>query len=176
MDPSSEYEWHEFPWDQVSSDEIPPGPYKKLKFYADACIPRIIIDELRIAGLPVESVTETGYSTHPDQNIYQLAKKRGKVLLTMDRDFWDDRKHPLQKGRGIIFVDISPDQPDKAINGLAVFYAWFARRWPLDWWEGMKARIREYGFVIRYHTWEGKISEDEFRLTDDGKLLTRKLR
>lgn len=94
----------------------------------------------------------------------------------MDRDFWSDRKYPLQKGPGIIFVDISPNQPIKAVDGLARFYGLFAKYYPLDWWEEMKARITEYGFVIKSRTYQGKISEEEFRLSDTGKLFTRKLR
>lgn len=94
----------------------------------------------------------------------------------MDRDFWNDRQHPLKKSPGIIFVDVPPDQQERAIDGLARFYGLFARYFPLDWWEEMKARVSEYGFVIRYHTREGQISEEEFRLADDGKLYTRRLR
>lgn len=169
-----EYEWHEFASDQAS--EMLPGPHKKLKIYADANIPAAVIDELRTAGVPIASAVEIGRSTHPDENIYQQAKRRCKVLLTMDRDFWDDRKYPLQKGPGIIFVGIPPDQLGKAIDGLARFYALFAKYYPLDWWESTKARITEYGFVIKCYTWQGRISEDEFRLADDGKLPTRRLR
>jgi predicted nuclease of predicted toxin-antitoxin system len=174
MDNPSEYEWHEFDWGEVS--RMPPGPHKKLKLYADACIPLCIIKELRAAGLPVESATENGWATQPDENIYQRAKKLHKVLLTMDRHFWDDRNHPLQKGFGIIFVDIPPDQTSKAIDGLARFYAIFAKYYPLDWWDSMKARITKSMFVLKYHTYEGRIREEEFQLTDKGNLLTRTTR
>ena len=174
MSKFSEHEWHEFPWAQAP--EMPAGPHKKVKIYADVNIPRTLIDELRTAGLPIESAVEAGYSTHPDENICQQANKRRKVLLTMDRDFWNDRKHPPQKTRGIIFIDIPPDQPEKAIAGLARFYALFAKYYPLNSWEGTKARITEYGFVIKYRTREGRLSEDEFHLTDNGKLVTRRLR
>jgi predicted nuclease of predicted toxin-antitoxin system len=168
------YEWHEFPWD--SAPKMPPGPHKKLKLYADANIPRPIIKELVSAGLSVRSAFESGSASHSDEDIYQQAGRLHRVLLTMDRDFWDDRKHSLPKSLGVIFVDVSPDQPEKAIDGLARFYALFAKYYPLDWWRGTKARVSERGFVLRVHTWEGRISEEEFRLNDDGKLFTRTLR
>ncbi|MDD5064225.1 MAG: DUF5615 family PIN-like protein [Phycisphaerae bacterium] len=155
---------------------MPIGPHNKLKLYADACIPRCIIEELRAVGLPVEAATEIGNATQPDENILQQAKKLHKILLTMDRDFWDDRKHLLQKGPGVIFVDIPPDQATKAIDGLARFYTLFAKHYPLDWWESMKARVTESGFVLKFHAWEGKIKEEEFRLTDNGKLITRAIK
>lgn len=155
---------------------MPPGPHKKLKLFADANIPKPLVDELRAAGLVISSATEIGVATHPDDNILQIAKKAGEIILTMDYDFWDDRKHPMQKSPGIIFIDIAPDQISKAIDGLARFYALFAQAYPLDWWHETKAQVSENGFVIKTITWEGNISEDEFRLSDDGKLFTRRIR
>jgi len=158
---------------------MPPMPhkhYKRLKIYADASVPKIIIDELRAAGIPTVSATEKGHSTLPDKKIYQQAVKQHCVLLTMDRDFWNDRKFPLQKGGRIIFVDIPPGQPNKAIDGLARFYSLFAKYYPLEWWENTKARITETGFAIKYRTYEGKKSEIQFLLTNEGKLLWRKVK
>lgn len=155
---------------------MPPGPHKKLKLFADANIPKPLIDELRSAGLAIDSAVEKDVATHPDGNILQIARKVDAVILTMDRDFWDDRQHPMQKSPGVIFVDVAPDQIDKAIDGLAKFYALFAKEFPLDWWHETKARVTENGFVIKSITWDGRISEDEFRLSGDGKLLTRTIR
>lgn len=169
-----EYQWHEFPWKEAPV--MPPGPHKKLKLCADANITKPLMDELCAAGLVIESVTELSLGTHPDKNILQRARKLGQVLLTMDRDFWDDRKHPLQKSPGIIFIDVAPDQLEKAIEGLAKFYVLFAQAYPLDWWHETKARVTSNGFVIKGLSWEGHVFEEEFKLTDDGKLLTRKIR
>lgn len=174
MNESQEYEWQEFPWGQAPV--MPQGPHKKLKLYADANIPKPVIDELRAAGLVVDSVTEAGLGSHPDKNILQRAKKLNRVILTMDRDFWDDKKHPLQKSPGIIFIDVAPDQLDKAIEGLAKFYALFARAYPLDWWHETKARITVNSFVIKGLSDEGNVFEEEFKLMDDGKLFMRKIR
>lgn len=167
-------EWHEF--DMKQALELPPGLHKQIKLYVDANIPRKIIEELRGAGLDIKSVIEEGYAFHPDENIYQQAKRFKRVILTMDRDFWNDKKHSLQKSPGVIFVDLPPDQPDKAIDGLARFYALFAQYYPLDYWQETKAKVSEYSFVIRLRTFSGKVSEDEFCLTKIDKLLTRRLR
>lgn len=129
MNESHEHEWHEFPWTEVSA--VPQGPHKQLKLYADANILKPIIDELRAAGLVVYSVTEAGLGSHPDKSILQRARRASHVLLTMDRDFWDDRKHPLQKSPGIIFIDVAPGKLDKAIEGLAKFYRLFANAYSI---------------------------------------------
>lgn len=174
MNEKTNHMWHEFQWQ--SAPKMPPGPHKRLKLYADANIPRVVIDELKAAGLPVETAVQDGRSTHADESIAQRTRQQHRVLLTLDRDFWNDRQHPLGQSPGIIFVDIPPDQPERAIDGLARFYGLFARYFPLNWWEGMKARVSEHRFVIRCYTWDGQISEEEFRLAEDGKLYTRRLR
>gem|GEM_PF-5108930 len=46
---------------------MPRGPHKQLKLYADASIPKPVIDELRAAGLVVDSATESGLDSHPDE-------------------------------------------------------------------------------------------------------------
>lgn len=161
MNDSQEYEWHEFPWNEALA--MPRGPHKQLKLYADANIPKPVIDELRAAGLAVDSATESGLDSHPDENILQRARRLGRVILTMDRDFWDDRKHPLQKSPGIIFIDVAPDQLDKALEGLAKFYVLFAQTYPLDWWNETKARVTANGFVIKGRSWEGDVFMDEFK-------------
>jgi len=167
-------EWREFEWDKAPS--MPPGPHKKLKLYVDINIPEPLVQELRSAGLTLHLARELGPASRPDASIYQEALQRGLVILTMDSDFWQDREHPLQTTAGIIFIDVPPDKPEKACDALARFYALFAKHYPLDWWKGTKARVYEYGFVLRIHTWEGRISEEEFQLKDSGKLLTRVLR
>jgi predicted nuclease of predicted toxin-antitoxin system len=91
-------EWHEF---QDEGVQMPPGPRKKLTLLADACVPKLLVDELRAFGLTIRTAAEMGIAGHPDENVCTLAARLGWVILTMDRDFWDDRKHPLQKCPGI---------------------------------------------------------------------------
>jgi predicted nuclease of predicted toxin-antitoxin system len=113
-------DWQEFEWDKAPS--LPPGQHKKLKLYVDTNVPEPLINELRSVGLALHLAHHKGSGGRPDQNIYQEARRRGLVLLTMDRHFWQDREHPLQTTAGIIFVDVSPYQPEKASAGLARFY------------------------------------------------------
>jgi predicted nuclease of predicted toxin-antitoxin system len=169
-----EHSWHEFLPDNTVA--MPPGPFKKIKLFADANIPQPLIDELRSAGLVVDCATDRHIATHPDKNIMKVVRKLGSILLTMDSDFWDDRQHPMQKTPGVIFVDLPPDQISRAIDALAKFYALFAKEFPLDWWSETKARITDKSFTIKMVAWDGQISEDEYRLTDDNKLYTRTIR
>jgi hypothetical protein len=96
--------------------------------------------------------------------------------LTLDSDFWQDKNYPLQITRGVIFLDIPPDQVGRAVDGLARFYALFGKYYPLNWWGGTKARVYEHGFVLRIHTWERRVSGEEYRLHRSGHLMTRTIR
>ena len=174
MGETIDFDWHEFHWDDAP--KMPPGQHKAIKLLADANVPKPLIDELRAAGLKVDSVVEMRLGRHPDENVSQLARRLKRIILTMDGDFWDERKHPIQQCSGVIFVDIPPDRVEVAVDGLARFYALFAKYYPLEWWERTKARVTERGFSLRMRTWEGRVSEDTFRLTNEGRLLTKRIR
>jgi len=164
-------------WFEVTeTDWLPPlTPSKKLKLYADASVPVPIIKELRGAKIPIESALEEGLSTHDDRTIMGAAKRQGKVLLTMDANFWDDRKFPLHQAHGIIFVDVSPSDIEGILAALGLLYGCFAQRYPLDWWQAMKARATPRGFTLKIHNWEGHNQEYQFRLTSDKGLVAREV-
>jgi hypothetical protein len=182
QDADSEYQWREFEDD--ANVKLPPGPHRKARFYADASIPRQIVEEFRAHGLDMQWAHADGIGTHPDGNIYGKVRRRGylkvksrrRVLLTMDRDFWDDREYPLQDTPGVIFVDLPPDQVGRAIDGLARCYALFIEHFPGDWWTGVKVRVTEHSFAIRCRTWDGNCDETEYRVDERGKLLQRRRR
>src|SRR5262245_34341481 len=109
-------EWQEFDW--KTAPRMPPGRHKKLKLYVDINIPEPLVAELRAAGLVLHLARDIDRPSRPDERIYEEARHRGLVLLTMDRGFWQDNKHPLKTTAGVIFVDVSPDGPEKATDGL----------------------------------------------------------
>jgi hypothetical protein len=113
---------------------------KRLKLLADAQVPRPVVDEIRSAGIPIMTIGGEA-ANRPDSAVLQLAQRDRRVLLALDRDFWDDRKHPLQAvRRGIIFVDESPSQPSLILHTIGLVYGCFAKRYALGWWGSMKIR------------------------------------
>jgi len=162
-------------WFEVSeSDWLPPlTPTKKLKLFADAGVPATMVKELRNAGISVESASDRGLSNADDQTVLGVARKQGKVLLTMDADFWNETKFPVHQVHGIIFVDVSPSDIDDALQALGLLYGCFAEKYPLDWWQGMKARATPQGFILKIRTWEGCNQQYEFRLSGDKRLMVR---
>lgn len=163
-------------WFEISDDfwAEPGFKPKKLKLLADAQFPKPIIEELRSAKISVRSITEEGLLRHSDSDILQHANKAGYVLLTLDRDFWDDKKYPLQKIKGIIFIDEPHDRQDQILRALGLVYGCFAKSFSLDWWTGMKIRATLSEFIIKMRTWEGKVSKYAIRLRS-GRLFAKEV-
>jgi Domain of unknown function (DUF5615) len=67
--------------------------------------PRYLIDEnlgegtaqlLQTWGCNVKGVWELSLTGHPDENVWRVAQKDKRVLLTHDDDFLDNRQFPLK--------------------------------------------------------------------------------
>jgi len=153
-------------WFEISDEDwLEPGfKGRKLKLLADAQIPGPVVAEIMGAKIAIEVIPETARNCS-DADVLVLAQKRGRVLLTLDRDFWDDRKHPLQKVKtGIIYVAESPEQHERILRAFGFVYGCFAKSYPLDWWNSMKVRATVGEFEIKMRTWQGKIARYRMRL------------
>jgi hypothetical protein len=77
--------------------------------------PRFLLDEnigddakewMRGEKCNVKTVRELSYSGSSDEEIYQLARKTKRILVTRDiRDFWNDSRFPLNGSSGLIVLD-----------------------------------------------------------------------
>ena len=163
-------------WFEISEDlwrDVHTQP-KKFKLCADANIPQAFVDELRRAGILIRTASEDRVVTCSDDDILAWAKRSKRVLVTLDRDFWDDRKFPLQSVSGVVFLDVLPKNIDAALKAFDLIYGTFASSYSLDRWEGMKARATPEGYVLKIRTWEGRISQYSIKLKS-GKLIAREL-
>ena len=163
-------------WFEISEEvwRDPQTQPKKLKLCADASVPQPFVEKLREAGIPVRMASEDGLASHSDNDILAWARRSKRVLLTLDRDFWNDRKFPLQRVPGVIFVDVAPNDIDAALRSFDLVYDTFARSYPLDGWEGMKARATPEGYVLKLRDWEGHVARYAIKLKA-GRLLAREL-
>jgi predicted nuclease of predicted toxin-antitoxin system len=161
-------------WFEISEDLIrePGTQSKKLKLYADANVPKQLTDEIRKAGIPIQTAYEDRVNTKADQGILAWVRKSDRVLLTLDKDFWNDRKFPLQKLPGIIFIDFPPDRVDDAIAAFWVVYETLASL--LGNWEQMKIKAAKNGYFMKGVSWEGKVIRYEVKVTKE-HILAREI-
>ena len=82
------------------------------RVYADANIPAGVVDAMRrLLRWDVLFVLEDGELRRaPDAEHYRRALEFGRTLVTLDRDFLDDRKFPLEQSPGVVVL-IAPNEP-----------------------------------------------------------------
>jgi len=86
------------------------GPYAQrqsaTRIYADANLPAGVVAFMRQRlGWDVLHVVEHDELRRaPDDEHYRLARRLHRTLVTIDRDYLDDRRFPLADGSGVIVV------------------------------------------------------------------------
>jgi hypothetical protein len=81
------------------------------RIYADANLPTGVVDYMRSTlHWDVLFVLEhDDLRRAPDIQHYRLARQLGRTLVTLDRDYIDDRRFPPSEGAGVI-VFAAPDE------------------------------------------------------------------
>ena len=77
--------------------------------YFDENFPHTVISDLKehrkiTSCFKIFSVYDFRHQNKDDHFQYEFAKKKGYVLVTLDKDFMNDRKFPIHKIPGIIFI------------------------------------------------------------------------
>jgi predicted nuclease of predicted toxin-antitoxin system len=81
------------------------------RVYADANLPAGVVAFMRSElGWDVLFVLEDdGLRRAPDEEHFRLALEFGRTLITLDYDFWDERRFPMASSPGVI-VCSAPDE------------------------------------------------------------------
>lgn len=138
-------------WFEVTEDiwrqpgVIPP----KLRLLSDVHVPKAMVEEMRSVGIDVETAINLGLATLDDRDFLARTTSMGRVLLTMDRDFWDSHKFPLTKGGGVIYVDVAPGDVQNSLRAFGLLFGCFARSFPGNWTRGLRAKASLSHFVLR---------------------------
>lgn len=82
------------------------------RIYADANLPAGVVSFMRHElGWDVLFVLEDDRLRRaPDEEHFRLALEFGRTLITLDYDFWDERRFPMASSPGVI-VCSAPDEP-----------------------------------------------------------------
>src|SRR3954453_4085177 len=89
------------------AERLTPRP----RIYADANVPAGLVAYMRSSlGWDVLFVIEEEELRRaPDQKHYRLAQQLRRTLITMDRDYLDDRRFPPDEGSGVLVIN-APDE------------------------------------------------------------------
>ena len=85
------------------------------RIYADANVPAGIVAHMRtrLHWDVLFVLEEDRLRRAPDIRHYQLAEQLRRTLVTMDRDYLDDRRFPPSEGGGVIVIN-APDEAQLA--------------------------------------------------------------
>lgn len=76
------------------------------RFVADESVPDEVLRCLQRKGLDVLTHHQAGLTGHSDEDYISFAKRDGRILVTCDTDFLDDRRFPLLDSPCIVVVDL----------------------------------------------------------------------
>ena len=95
------------------AERLTPRP----RIYADANVPAGLVAFMRSAleWDVLFVLEEDGLRRSPDLKHYQLAQQLRRTLVTMDRDYLDDRRFPPEEGAGVLVIN-APDE--RALSAL----------------------------------------------------------
>jgi hypothetical protein len=86
------------------------------RIYADANVPAGLVAHmrLRLQWDVLFVVEEDALRRAPDVKHYRLAQQLGRTLVTMDRDYLDDKRFPPDEGSGVLVIN-APDARQLAL-------------------------------------------------------------
>ena len=142
------------------AERLSPRP----RIYADANVPAGVVAHMR-ARLEWDVLfvmEDDGLRRAPDLRHYRLAQQLRRTLITMDRDYLDDRRFPPAEGCGVLVIN-APDERLLASLLDRIDRALF--RQPDEGCESQSTALPLAGRKLQVHTDWGRNNElEDFRL------------
>ena len=96
------------PWVEIDLAQQTAEPRKrKLRLVADEDVDAALVAALRIAGMDVVTVGELGHKGRDDVDVYKLAYREKRALLTFNgRDYLNPSRFPFHSCAGLLWIDM----------------------------------------------------------------------
>lgn len=91
---------------------------KKARFLLDENLPVGIADGMRRLHWNAKTSTELGLKGRGDEDLFAIAHRKDRVLVTCDRDFLNERRFPPHRNPGVIVLHGGSGDVDGLVNGL----------------------------------------------------------
>jgi uncharacterized protein with PIN domain len=79
-----------------------------MRFKLDENLSRSVAELFRLAGHDAMTVREQGLHGAPDEQVFNVATREGRTLVTLDRDLGQVLRFPPDASAGIIVIDAGP--------------------------------------------------------------------
>jgi predicted nuclease of predicted toxin-antitoxin system len=133
----------------------------KARFYADENFPEQAIALLREMGAKVQTSRQAGLNRRSDEDQLAYALRNGLVVVTCDRDFLDERRHPLIKCPAIFVFDFGSGTVDEIRQAFTCLGA--DRRMPQFFDKWCKVDAKRDCWTEYFRHLDGSTSTGRFR-------------
>ncbi len=90
-----------------------------LKFKVDENLPREVAEALAAAGYDALTVEQQGLSGRSDDDIENVCRAEGRVIVTCDLGFADIRRHPPEHRPGAVVLRLRHQETPRVVRVLA---------------------------------------------------------
>jgi predicted nuclease of predicted toxin-antitoxin system len=100
-----------------------------MRLLADENFPKLLVTNLRDAGHDV-AWARTEYPGYKDRVLLDIAEREGRIVLTLDKDFWQlaIQKRPPLRQSGVVLFRVHPATP-VTVDPLLQFFTQLDRDW-----------------------------------------------
>jgi hypothetical protein len=142
----------------------------KPRFYADENFPGVAIKILRQLDADVLTVRDARRRGHPDENHTAEALRLGRILITCDHDYLNDRRFPLIHCPALVVCDFGDGTVDDIVGtfeclrgGLfrapQIFDKWIKIHATRDSWTEHARHLNGTTARTRYRMHQGRMQE-----------------
>jgi predicted nuclease of predicted toxin-antitoxin system len=155
------------PWLPLDGPKTPDAAQpldKKNRFFVDESLGGEAANWLRVRGYNAVFAGDVGLLGHSDEDVFSYAWRDGRMLLTHDRDFLDDKRFPEHRNPGVVVLPGADGNNEAMTVGMLTAVSVFGR-WP-ETWQKTKSTISPTGeMVIRRRAFDtGKVLSTRYRL------------
>ncbi|MBI3743776.1 MAG: hypothetical protein HY261_05740 [Chloroflexi bacterium] len=105
---------------------------------ADLSVPYQLVEAFRATGAPVRDSRKDGVTERSTEYVYAWVRQWRGVLLSLDRRYWNDDRHPLTTSPGILLLDFPPERFDLGQQAFESAYGMFEKAYDEHDWRGTK--------------------------------------
>jgi Domain of unknown function (DUF5615) len=138
---------------------------RRPRFYADQNFPNDLVGYLRRDAKPrvnVWTAADKGYASRDDEFHFAFAAQNGRILLTIDDDYLDNRRFPLQETAGlVVFTGFTNDSSAVAQQLFHIQFGLY-RYIDADDWIGTKIKSSVDQITVFLRNARGKEARGSF--------------
>lgn len=143
-------------------NELPPEFRRRTHFLVDESLGPEVAAFLVDQGYDARFAGDCGLLGHSDEDVFALAWRERRVLLTHDRDFLDDTHFPEHRNPGVVVLPGGSGEQEPLLRALLRVMWVFGQAPTL--WEGSKTTIAADGVMtIRNRDYTGKLVSNRYR-------------